>query len=72
MANSNNSGGLTLFTLLGITFIILKLTEVIAWSWWWVTAPIWGPYLLGLTALILILASTSKTDRALANLRNAY
>lgn len=27
--------------LLGIVFIVLKLTHVVAWSWLWVTAPIW-------------------------------
>jgi len=26
-----------------IIFLILKLTSVISWSWWWVTAPLWGP-----------------------------
>mgnify|MGYP003634488306 CR=1 FL=1 len=30
-------------TLLFITFLVLKLTEVIDWSWWWVTAPLWVP-----------------------------
>lgn len=24
-----------------LTFIILKLCNVIDWSWWWVTSPIW-------------------------------
>ena len=24
----------------------LKLCGVIAWSWWWVTAPIWGYFAL--------------------------
>lgn len=24
-----------------IVFLILKLCNVIAWSWWWVTAPLW-------------------------------
>lgn len=28
--------------LLGLLFVALKLTGVIAWSWWWVTAPFWG------------------------------
>lgn len=23
-------------------FLVLKLTSVITWSWWWVTAPLWG------------------------------
>ena len=42
-SDSNNSGGIGFFSLLGILFITLKLTGIIAWSWWWVTAPLWGP-----------------------------
>lgn len=29
--------------LLFIAFLILKLCNVITWSWWWVTAPLWMP-----------------------------
>lgn len=29
--------------LLTLIFITLKLTGVIAWSWWWVLAPLWIP-----------------------------
>ena len=29
--------------LLFIAFLILKLCNVINWSWWWVTAPLWMP-----------------------------
>lgn len=29
--------------LLFIVFLVLKLTEIINWSWWWITAPLWGP-----------------------------
>ena len=29
------------FSLLGLVFIVLKLTNVIDWSWWWVTCPFW-------------------------------
>lgn len=25
-----------------LLFVGLKLTDVIDWSWWWVTAPIWA------------------------------
>ncbi|MES2662285.1 MAG: hypothetical protein V4629_03185 [Pseudomonadota bacterium] len=34
---------------LGVLFLIfltLKLCDVIAWSWWWVTAPLWGGFVL--------------------------
>ena len=27
--------------MLFIVFLILKLCKVIAWSWWWVTSPLW-------------------------------
>ena len=39
--------GFTLF----IVFLVLKLTEVIDWSWWWITAPLWFP----ITILLMIL-----------------
>jgi fatty acid desaturase len=38
--------------LLCITFIVLKLTGVIDWSWWWVLAPAWGVAAIGLVMLI--------------------
>ena len=32
-----------------LLFLVLKLTNVIAWSWWWVTAPLWiGPAFVAL------------------------
>lgn len=51
--SEGNSGstGIGFFGLLTIVFIVLKLTKVIDWSWWWVTAPAWGS-----AALILIVA----------------
>lgn len=32
--------------LLAIAFIVLKLTKVIDWSWWWVLAPVWITFIL--------------------------
>lgn len=37
------SGGIGFLGLLTIVFIVLKLTKVITWSWWWVLAPTWLP-----------------------------
>jgi membrane protein YdbS with pleckstrin-like domain len=55
MANQSNtsaqSGGISFLSLLALLFIGLKLTGVIDWSWWWVTAPLWG----GLAALAVVL-----------------
>ena len=35
-----------------LVFLILKLTGVINWSWWWVFSPMWID--LGLSLIILI------------------
>jgi len=52
------TGGIGFFGLLAIVFITLKLTGYIAWSWWWVLAPLWMPLtvLLGIFALIFLFA----------------
>ena len=47
-------GGISLGTVLFIVFLILKLTEVIDWSWWWVTAPLWIP--IGICIVFLVFA----------------
>ena len=39
-------GELPLLGVLGLIFITLKLTNFIAWSWWWVLSPFWLPFLL--------------------------
>lgn len=40
--------------LLFIVFLVLKLTNVIAWSWWWVTAPLWGGLAIFLAIMTVI------------------
>lgn len=53
-SNSNSSsGGIGILGLLGVTFVVLKITGLIDWSWWWVTLPFWGGYAL-LLAILLI------------------
>ena len=61
MAGKGNSG-IGFFGLLFITFLVLKLTSVVAWSWWWVFAPLWGPLafivlLTGAGLLVAVVAS---------------
>jgi putative effector of murein hydrolase LrgA (UPF0299 family) len=38
---------------LTIVFVVLKLTHVIAWSWWWVLAPAWISLILVVTLVAL-------------------
>ena len=40
--------------ILFIVFLILKLTNVITWSWWWVTAPLWITIALNILIIISI------------------
>ena len=56
MANtSNSSNGLGVGTILFLIFMVLKLTNYIDWSWWWVTAPLWIPILIiGIIGLLAI------------------
>lgn len=35
-------GGAGIAGLLGVAFVVLKLTGVISWSWLWVLLPFWG------------------------------
>lgn len=49
-----SSGGIGFFGLLTIVFITLKLTGYIAWSWWWVLAPLWIPISIALGILLVI------------------
>ena len=51
MNNKQNSSVPTTLGLLGIAFIILKLCNVINWSWWLVTLPFWGGIVLTLVIL---------------------
>jgi hypothetical protein len=52
-SNSPRSGGVGIITVLLIVFVTLKLTGLIDWSWWWVLSPLWGPFVLIGTFLIL-------------------
>lgn len=71
----NNKSGLgclsyvTMFvSLLSTMFIVLKLTGVIDWNWWWVLAPIWifvGLFVLlvALACIVTVLSSGDTEDK---------
>jgi hypothetical protein len=44
----------SLTTPLFLVFLILKLTGIINWSWWWVTSPLWLPLIFGIFILGII------------------
>jgi hypothetical protein len=51
--NNNTSGGIGLGMILFLIFMTLKLTGNIAWSWWYVTLPLWGPISLVFAFIII-------------------
>jgi hypothetical protein len=60
------SSGIGFIGLLTIAFIILKLCNVVQWSWWWVLSPIWIPVAIVLTILLtifLVLPKHNKNQR---------
>lgn len=50
------SNGVSFTTILFLVFLVLKLTNTIDWSWWWVTSPLWiGVVIWVILSLILII-----------------
>ena len=47
--------GISFTTLLFLTFLVLKLTNVINWSWWWVTLPLWISPAVVITIVFLLI-----------------
>jgi len=45
-SSSSSGSGIGVLGLLGVAFVVLKLTGFINWSWWWVTLPFWGGLVL--------------------------
>lgn len=50
---ASSGGGVSVAGLLGVLFVALKLTGVIAWPWVWVLAPFWIPLAIALTILAI-------------------
>jgi len=55
MSDTPSSGGLNFFGLLFLIFLTLKLCNVIDWSWWWVSAPLWMPFALACAGALIYL-----------------
>lgn len=56
---SSSSSGIGFFSLLGVTFIVLKLIGIINWSWWWVTLPLWGGFALIIVIILIAIIIAS-------------
>ncbi len=60
--SSGGGGGIGLTGVLLIVFLVLKLTDLIDWSWWWVLAPLWIPAAVVLVVLPLLLVALLIRD----------
>lgn len=58
MSENKSSDGLGFGTVLFLIFLVLKLTNTIDWSWWWVTSPLWIP--VASVMVLVIIALTFK------------
>jgi hypothetical protein len=54
MKTETPSQGMGFWSLLQLVFIVLKLCQVINWSWWWVLSPLWISSILLVVFLALI------------------
>jgi Ca2+/H+ antiporter len=53
----------SMFTILFVIFLILKLTGEIDWSWWWVTSPLWLPIAAALVIIAIALVVYNIKNR---------
>jgi len=62
---------ISIFSLLTVLFVGLKLTGYITWSWWWVFFPLWGPVaiVLGIAFIWLIVVLFMLAFSAFPNSR---
>ena len=58
--NNSNGGHSDICGTLFLIFLVLKLCNVIDWSWWWITAPLWGP--LVVVVIVVFLAMPFIAD----------
>lgn len=54
MKKTSSGGCSSSLFLLFFIFLILKVAGAVAWSWWWVTCPLWLPAAFVLIALVLM------------------
>lgn len=65
MEKKTTDAGGGFLSILFLVFLVLKLTDVINWSWWWVTAPMWIPvaFLALIWAVYFILKLFSRKGK---------
>ena len=57
------SYGIGFSGLLTIAFIVLKLCNVIKWSWWWVISPLWISLVASVIFVLLVWVVATVTNK---------
>jgi hypothetical protein len=65
MEKQSPSRGVDIFMVVLVVFLILKLSGLVAWSWFWVLAPLWIE-----VALWLLLGAVVATFAAIKEARD--
>ena len=60
MKKQYKKGGLRFGTILFLIFLVLKLCNVIGWSWWWVASPLWISAILYVLAISFVVIMEVK------------
>lgn len=65
MKNKTNSSGLSIGTVIQVVLIILKLTNLIDWSWYVVLVPLWisaGVLIIEIILAIIVLRKKKNNE----------
>ena len=57
---NDSKGNMKICDVLTVVFVVLKLVGVIDWSWWWVLAPFWIPFLLYIILSVIVMLDESS------------
>ena len=60
--SSSSSGGIGFAGLLTVAFVVLKLTNYIDWSWWWVVSPMIVGCSIVIMALVIVIVLAALKD----------
>lgn len=63
MSENKSNKGISWVTVLTVLFIILKITDKIDWSWWWVLSPLWISISLSVVIFIVVAVIVSRFGR---------
>lgn len=66
-STTTSTSGIGFTGLLTIVFIVLKLTNVINWSWLWVLSPVWISFALVIAIVLIGLGVTYLIIKPIKN-----